>query len=84
MINKKLTVNGVDYLLDSQKTILENLETHALTIEFHCRDGHCGVCKCRLISGKVEYQTQPMAYLREGEFLPCSSTSKNDIHVHIE
>ncbi|MCW8994389.1 MAG: 2Fe-2S iron-sulfur cluster-binding protein, partial [Psychromonas sp.] len=51
---------------------------------FHCRDGYCGACKCRLISGKVAYQKPPMAYLREGEVLPCCCVSKDDIHLHID
>ena len=80
-MNKKLTVNGIEYPLDTQKTLLENLEAQVLKAEFHCRDGHCSVCKCRLISGKVEYKNQPMAYLREGEILPCCSTSKEDIQI---
>ena len=80
-MNKKLTVDGVGYLLDSQKTLLENIEAHALEVEYHCRDGYCGACKCRLISGKVKYRKQPMAYLREGEILPCCSISKEDIQI---
>jgi len=80
-MNKKLTVDGVGYLLDSQKTLLENIEAHALEVEYHCRDGYCGACKCRLISGKVEYRKQPLAYLREGEILPCCSISKEDIQI---
>ena len=80
-MNKKLTVDGIEYPLNTQKTLLENLEVHALEIEFHCRDGHCGACKCLLISGKVEYKNQPLAYLREGEILPCSCRSKEDIQI---
>ena len=80
-MNKKLTADGVEYVLDTQKSLLENLETHALEVEFHCRDGYCGACKCRLTHGKVEYQKQPMAYLREGEILPCSCISKEDIQI---
>ena len=80
-MNKKLTVNGVKYPLNTKKSLLENLEAQALEVEFHCRDGHCGACKCRLINGEVEYKSQPMAYLREGEILPCSCISKEDIQI---
>ena len=80
-MTKKLTVDGIEYLLNTQKTLLENLEAHALESEFHCRDGHCGACKCRLISGTVKYKEQPMAYLREGEILPCSCISKEDVQL---
>jgi len=83
-MDKQLTVNGVKYVLNTQKTLLENLETQAIPVEFHCRDGHCGACKCKLVSGNVSYTTTPLAYLREGEILPCSCISQNDIHLLID
>ena len=82
-MTKKLTVNGVEYILNTQQTLLENLENQSIPVEFHCRDGHCGACKCKLISGDVTYTTTPLAYLREGEVLPCSCISLNDVHLHI-
>lgn len=78
-MSKKITVNGIEYPLDCEKTLLENLESQAINHEYHCRDGHCGACRCRLISGQVEYIKYPMAYLRDGEVLTCCSKSKQDI-----
>jgi ferredoxin len=78
-MSKKITVNGIEYPLDSEKTLLENLEAQAIKQEYHCRDGHCGVCRCRLISGQADYIPYPMAYLRDGEVLTCCSKSKQDI-----
>lgn len=80
-MDKKLIFDGVEYSLNSKISLLENFEAHALQSEFHCREGHCGACKCRLNSGKVEYKTEPMAYLRTGEILPCCCISKEDIHL---
>ena len=82
-MSKKLTVNGVEYILNTQQTLLENLEAHSVAVEFHCRDGHCGACKCKLISGDVTYTTTPLAYLREGEVLPCSCISQDNVNLHI-
>ncbi|WP_019616290.1 2Fe-2S iron-sulfur cluster-binding protein, partial [Psychromonas ossibalaenae] len=54
-MSAKLTVDGIEYPLDTEKTLLENLESQAVKMEFHCRDGHCGACRCLLISGQAEY-----------------------------
>ncbi|WP_372882242.1 class I ribonucleotide reductase maintenance protein YfaE [Psychromonas sp.] len=80
-MSKKITVNGIDYPLDTEKTLLENLEAQAVDLEFHCRDGHCGVCRCILLSGQPEYINSPMAYLRDGDILICCSKTKNDIKL---
>jgi len=77
----KLTVNGIEYPLDTKKTLLENLEAQAIAVEYNCRDGHCGACRCQLHSGNVEYKHQPLAYCRESEILPCCSISKNNIRI---
>jgi len=80
-MSKTLTVNGVQYPLDTQKTLLENLESQAIKIEFHCRDGHCGACRCTLISGEVNYVNYPMAYIRKNEALACCSKSQENISI---
>ena len=76
-----LTVDGIKYPLDTDKTLLENLESQAISIEFHCRDGHCGACRCSLLVGKVSYLTYPMAYMRGNDILVCCSRAKNDIEI---
>lgn len=77
----KLTVNNVEYTLDTQKTLLENLESQAIKIEFHCRDGHCGACRCQLVSGEVEYISYPMAYIRDKDILTCCSKASQNIEI---
>lgn len=80
-MHKKLTINGIEYPLNTDMTLLENLERHSIKVEFHCRDGHCGACRCKLIKGRAEYSNFPLAYCRDGEILICCSTSKNDIEL---
>jgi len=80
-MSSKLTYNGKQYTLDEEATLLENLEKQAVSVEFHCRDGHCGACRSQLVSGDVSYTTFPMAYLKDGEVLLCCSKSKKDITI---
>jgi ferredoxin len=80
-MTRKLTVNGIEYPLDTQKTLLENLESQAIQVEFHCRDGHCGVCRCKLLSGQIDYVSDPMAYVRHNDILICCSKSSQDIKI---
>ncbi|WP_025564912.1 class I ribonucleotide reductase maintenance protein YfaE [Psychromonas sp. SP041] len=80
-MSSKLIYNEQQYTLDADKTLLENLESQAVSVEFHCRDGHCGACRSILVSGDVNYSSFPMAYLKEGEILLCCSKSEKNIII---
>lgn len=76
-----LTYMGQVYQLDPQKTLLENLEAQNVKVEYHCRDGHCGACRSIIISGEVNYDNFPMAYLKDKEVLLCCSKSAAQIEL---
>lgn len=82
-MNKTLTVNGTEYPLNRDKTVLENLEAHALNIEFHCRDGFCGACRAQLISGEIKQINTPIASHRKEDILTCCSKADDDITLVI-
>ncbi|QBY06261.1 2Fe-2S iron-sulfur cluster binding domain-containing protein [Thalassotalea sp. HSM 43] len=64
------------------KTTLEYFEANDIEIHYHCRDGFCGACRCNLVEGDIEYVNgEPLAFIRDGEFLPCCSVPKTDIIV---
>lgn len=62
-------------------TLLETMESAGLEPEYHCRDGHCGACRCKLVSGEVEYVGFAMAYIQSDEILPCISKAKTDVEL---
>ncbi|MDN3609870.1 class I ribonucleotide reductase maintenance protein YfaE [Vibrio ostreicida] len=62
-------------------TILETMEQAGLQPEYNCRDGHCGACRCQLVSGDVEYVGFAMAYTLENEILPCICKAKSDVEI---
>ena len=76
----KMHVNQ-DTLLetDNQTTLLETMENAGLQPEFQCRDGHCGACKCELVSGEVEYVGFALAFTHPKEILPCICKAKTDL-----
>ena len=53
------------------ESVLETLERHGHHVEFQCRSGYCGACRTPLLAGKVHYAAVPLAFVYQGECLPC-------------
>lgn len=77
----KITLDGISHPAFQNKTILQNLESHQVTVEFQCREGFCGACRMTKVIGNVEYTEQPIALLRDNEILPCCCKPTSDITV---
>jgi len=67
----------------SEPTILHSLEQQQQDVSYQCREGYCGACRCKLISGRIQYLQEPLAFVRDGEFLPCCSIPATDIKIEI-
>ncbi|NRA54901.1 MAG: 2Fe-2S iron-sulfur cluster binding domain-containing protein [Gammaproteobacteria bacterium] len=65
----------------SEQTTLEYLEAQGFTVDYHCRDGTCGACRCKLNTGQVVYTLEPLAYIRDGEILTCCTRPTSDIDI---
>ncbi|RJX65787.1 (2Fe-2S)-binding protein [Vibrio sinensis] len=77
-----IKINGVTNLQSNpSNTLLETMERAGLAPEYNCRDGHCGACRCTLVSGEVEYVGFAMAYTQGREVLPCICRAKSDIEL---
>ena len=55
-------------------TLLDFAERHSVMIESGCRNGICGTCETRLISGRVAYAIKPDHDMAPGHCLPCVGT----------
>ena len=64
-------------------SLLEALEYHGIPVEYQCRSGYCGSCRCRMTEGKVIYRQQPLALINKGEILPCCCIPAGDIGLDI-
>ncbi|WP_064602828.1 class I ribonucleotide reductase maintenance protein YfaE [Photobacterium sp. J15] len=69
--------------VDTSLSILESLEKNDVKVEFQCRDGYCGACRCKLIDGEVSYFRDTIAFVGEGEVLTCSATPASDITIEV-
>ena len=65
------------------KTMLESIELHNIEVQYHCREGYCGACRSKLISGDVEYTTDPLAYIDDNEILPCCCVPNSDVELEL-
>ncbi len=63
------------------KSTLSYLEAQGREIHYQCLEGYCGACRCKIISGEVEYPIFPMAMIRDGEILTCCSRPLSDLEL---
>ncbi len=66
------------------ETVLEAALRQGLTLPYGCRNGICGACKARLLSGSVDYPDGPPSALPADEadaFLPCLAVPRSDLTV---
>ncbi|EFE95625.1 2Fe-2S iron-sulfur cluster binding domain protein [Serratia odorifera DSM 4582] len=68
---------------NSERCLLEVLELHDVQVEYQCRSGYCGACRLKLVKGEVAYQQQPLAFINDGEILPCCCMPLVDIELEI-
>lgn len=65
------------------ESVLETLERHGHHVEFQCRSGYCGACRTPLLAGKVHYAAVPLAFVSQGECLPCCCQPMGAIKLDI-
>lgn len=68
---------------EQQGTLLQALEAKKVKIFSECRNGFCGACKTRVISGKVSYLNEPLAELKHDECLPCCCVPTEDLELDL-
>ncbi|MFS1704968.1 class I ribonucleotide reductase maintenance protein YfaE [Alteromonas sp. AMM-1] len=77
-VSEKVTITS-----QANKTLLESLESHNIDVQFHCREGFCGACRTKILSGEVDYTTDPLAFIDDDEILPCCCKPISDITIKI-
>jgi ferredoxin len=80
---KKLTIDGRVLLCQDGETILETLEREKIQADFNCREGFCGVCRTKLVTGEIDYQLDPLAFIDDDEVLTCCTVPISDIEIKL-
>lgn len=75
--------SNITFEVDVQggKPLLESMENAGVETHYHCRNGFCGACRTRLVAGQVNYTTEPLAYVRQGDILPCVCIAVTDLEL---
>lgn len=68
---------------ESDTNLLNALQSNGVEILYHCREGFCGACRCKIKDGDVEYLNEPLAFVRRGEILTCCSKPTSDIEIEL-
>jgi len=69
---------------DRLESLLGLAEENAIEIESACREGYCGTCKTKLISGEVDMEVTDGLEdvdFKENMILPCVARPKSNIIV---
>ena len=75
----KITLHGnmqgiqLHYVSEEHNNLLNTLE-QSVPVEYQCREGYCGACRVRL---------RPVAFINDGEILPCSCYPLSDIDIEL-
>ena len=72
--------------IDPGQTVLEAAEAGGIEAAFGCRGGSCGVCKTRLLEGKVHAPAAialKESEIEQGYILPCCSYARSDLVVDL-
>jgi len=64
--------------------LLESLEAQGVQLPYQCREGYCGGCRTDLVQGEVAYLQEPMAWINEGEILPCCCVPKTPLKLKLK
>jgi ferredoxin len=62
------------------KSILTELENHHVFLDYSCRQGHCGSCLVKLISGQVLHE-ESLVQPTDGQILTCCAKPVSDITI---
>lgn len=84
----KITIqpSGHEFPAEADESILEAALAHGLVLPYSCRNGACGVCKGRLLEGRVDYgdyqdSTLTDAEKTDGMALFCCAKPLSDLQI---
>lgn len=85
----QLFPSGHDYFVEGRDSLLEAGLRAGYALPYGCRDGSCGLCKARVVAGRVrqldEHPFELAQRERElGYVLMCANTAVTDVEVQVD
>lgn len=81
------TTSGRRFLVNNDETVLEAAIRQGIGLPYGCRNGQCGTCKGKLMSGKIAYRQPPEALTAEEQAhsmtLFCQACPQSDLLIHV-
>jgi len=83
-----LTMNGKTFLVKEGESVLAAALRQGVMLPYSCKNGTCGSCKGRLVSGEVHYPFHPPLALEkceiaDGQALMCQAEPLEDLVIEI-
>ncbi|WP_352109295.1 class I ribonucleotide reductase maintenance protein YfaE [Glaciecola sp. XM2] len=82
--DEKLSVcvnKTIRFSFEREDNLLTAMENKNIDVHFHCREGFCGACRTKLLSGKVEYKVDPLACIEDDEILACCCIPVTNVEI---
>ncbi|MBR7059777.1 MAG: 2Fe-2S ferredoxin-like protein [Neisseriaceae bacterium] len=71
------------FQLSRNDNLLDKLEATGHDVSYQCRNGYCGACRIKMLSGSVSYAKQPLAMIGKDEILPCCCQVQEPLKLDI-
>lgn len=82
-----IAASGTRFLVEKDESVLDAALRQGIGLPYGCRNGQCGSCKGKLLSGKVHYRKTPEALSAEekahGAALFCQACPESDLSIAI-
>jgi CDP-4-dehydro-6-deoxyglucose reductase len=83
-----ITANTGSFVASAGQTLLDAALKQGQQLPYGCRNGECGACKARVVSGKVTHNGKVFAALtaaeqREGWCLVCQARAESDVTLQV-
>jgi len=84
----KVPASGHEFNIEEKETILEAALRQSISLPYGCRNGACGKCSGKVLSGETEYDTQALRGMAKKEFeagktIFCQACVKSDVELEV-